>query len=169
MSTERKEQYYWRTKDYVPTSYKPTDLAYFAGIIDGEGCFFINKLSKSGWYRGVLKIDNTDKGLSDWLDAVFTGTCSSHNRWTSKRAFERTIYTWVSSGDLLLNLCEQVLPYLVIKKKHCENMIKFRQTFCNRTGNKPVAEHFLAIRQECLEASRKLNSRYHLHPLKGNL
>ena len=83
--------------------------------------------------------------------------------------FERQIFSWVSAGDRLLNLCEQVLPYLVIKKTHCENMIKFRQTYSNRTGNKPVPDDIKAIRQECLEASRKLNSRYHQHPLKGNL
>ena len=41
-----RRQYYKRSKDYVPTSYKSTDLAYMAGIVDGEGCFYIGKVPK---------------------------------------------------------------------------------------------------------------------------
>jgi hypothetical protein len=168
MSKERTRQYYWRSKDYVPTVYKEIDLAYFAGIIDGEGCFCMYKCPQ-GYIRGCLKIDNTDKKLIDWIEDTFTGYSSSLTRATSSKKYTRDIFSWVSTGDHLLDISEQVLPYLVIKKAHCENMIKFRQSCSTRTGNKPIAENILAIRQACLEASRKLNSRYHLHPLKGNL
>jgi hypothetical protein len=167
--TKRRNEYYRRPIDYVPVPWKPTDLAYLAGIIDGEGCFFINKLKTEGYHRGVLQVVNTDKTLIDWIDSVFPGTATGHNRYTSSRKFERIIYSWTSSGDRLLNICEQVLPYLVIKKKHCENMIEFRQTFLGRNSTAKVPEELIARRQVCLEVSRKLNTRFHLHPLKGNV
>jgi len=168
-------KYYKRSKDFAAQIYNPLHLSYMAGIIDGEGCFFINKLPKKegdGYktehYRGILKIDNTDVRLLDWIDKVFSGTNSARCRSTSSRKFEREVFTWVASGDRLLDLCEQVLPYLVIKKDHCENMINFRKTYTNQIGSNKLSEETILIRQECLEKSRKLNSRWHLHPLKQN-
>jgi hypothetical protein len=170
-----RRKYYRRSKDYVAQIYKPTDLAYMAGIVDGEGCFWIGKIPKKvgdGYvgehYRGLLKIDNTDSKLPEWIDEVFSGTASARCRSTSSRKFEREIFTWNATGDRLLDLCEQILPYLVIKKAHCENMIKFRKSYQGITSGKAIPEDILQMRQECLEVSRKLNSRWHLHPLKHN-
>jgi hypothetical protein len=170
-----RRQYYKRSKDFVPTAYKQTDLAYMAGLVDGEGCFFISKVPKkegdgyvSEHFRGLLKIDNTEKMLIDWLDSAFSGTCSAKTRVTSSRNFEREVFSWVATGDRLLDLCEQILPYLTIKKKHCENMIKFRKSYTGRLGSNKISEESLIIRQQCMEESRKLNSRFHLHPLKEN-
>jgi hypothetical protein len=172
---KERRQYYRRSKDYVPTEYRPVDLAYMAGIIDGEGCFFMAKLPKktgdgyvSEHYRGLLKIDNTDVRLLDWIDSVFSGTASARCRSTSSRQFEREVFTWTATGDRLLDLCEQILPYLVIKKEQCLLMIKFRKTYTTQLGSNKVSSEALAIRQECLEAIRKLNSRWHLHPMKHN-
>lgn len=172
---KQRRKYYKRSKDYVPTNYRPIDLAYMAGIIDGEGCFWIGLIPKksgdgyaTSHYRGLLKIDNTDISLIDWIDTVFSGTCSARTRCTSSRKFERPVFTWNATGDRLLDMCEQILPYLVIKKQHCENMIKFRKTYTARHGSNKLSDEILTIRQNCLEVSRKLNSRWHLHPLKHN-
>jgi hypothetical protein len=173
---ERRTKYYKRSKDYIPQPYKPTDLAYMAGIVDGEGCFYIGKKPKiegdgyvSEHFTGLLKIDNTDSKLIDWLDTTFSGTCSAQCRTTSSRKFERDIFTWVATGDRLLDICEQFLPYLVIKKTHCEIMINFRKTYTTKLGSHVLSKETIATRQSLLEDIRKLNSRWHLHPLKGNL
>jgi hypothetical protein len=172
---KERRKYYKRSKDYVPTVYKPTDLAYMAGLVDGEGCFFMCKLPKKkgdGYvtehYRGLLKIDNTDPSLLDWIDETFSGTASARCRFTSSRKFERQVFTWTATGDRLLDLCEQILPYLTIKKKQCLLMIKFRKTYTAKLGSNKLSEEAIAIRQICLEDIRKLNSRWHLHPLKHN-
>mgnify|MGYP001597959611 CR=1 FL=1 len=168
----RRNAYYRRPENYVAVPYKAEHLAYLAGIIDGEGCFWIGKLKQKErplpQWRGLLKIDNTDKKLFEWIDQYFGGTSSARTRSTSSRKFEREIHTWTFTGDRLMNICEQVLPYLVIKKEHCENMIKFRKTFNHKLGTWQVSDETNKIRQECLEASRKLNSRWYLHPLKHN-
>jgi hypothetical protein len=171
-----RRKYYKRSEDFVPKIYKPVDLAYMAGIIDGDGCFWIGKVAKNrtdGYvndhYRGLLKIDNTNINLIDWLNEAFSGTNSSVNRATSTKKFTREVYSWIATGDRLLDLCEQILPYLVLKKEHCQVMIKFRKSYTGRLGSTKVSEESLAIRKECLEEIRKLNSRWHLHPLKHNL
>lgn len=163
-------------KQYIFKRFAPLDLAYLAGIIDGEGCFHMCVLSKNpndGYinphYRGVLKVSNTDETLIIWLKETFAGTESACTRATSSKKFERMVFDWIVTGFRLLDLCEQVLPYLIIKKKHCENMIKFKNTYPRvktGRGKKILTKDILDLRQNCLIESRKLNSRFHLHPLK---
>ena len=169
-----KRKYYKRALDYIPTIYQTTDLAYMAGIVDGEGCFYIGLIPKksgdgyvTAHYRGLLKIDNTCHDLIDWLDAVFSGTASAVTRTTSSRKFEREVFSWVATGDRLLDVCEQILPYLVIKKRQCEIMIKFRKSYTEQLGSHKLSQESLDIRQACFEEVRKLNSRFHLHPMKS--
>lgn len=166
---------YRRPQDYVPRQYSPTDLAYMAGIVDGEGCFWIGELPRklgdgyvSQHYRGILKISNTDKMLIDWLVKTFDGTQSAQTKYQPKGKFERLVFEWVATGDRLLDIAELLLPYLIIKKEHCENMIKFRKTYNKRLGSTVIDQNDLAIRRECLLVSRSLNSRFHNHPLKQN-
>jgi hypothetical protein len=170
-----RRSYYKRSEEFVPKVYNSTDLAYMAGIIDGEGCFYIGKVAPnradgyvSDHYRGLLKIDNTDHKLIDWLNTVFSGSNSAANRATSSKKFTRDVYSWIATGDRLLDLCEQILPYLVIKKQHCLVMIKFRKSYTTRLGSTKVSPEALEIRKLCLEEIRQLNSRWHLHPLKQN-
>lgn len=173
MQTMRKKCYR-RSDQNIIQEYSPIQLAYMAGIIDGEGCFHIGQANTN--YKGkitrhhrcCLKIDNTEEILITWILDTFKGLNSARNRWTSKRKYERTIHTWVATGDRLRDLCEQILPYLVVKKRHCENIIKFQSTFTNKIGqHTPPSTEAIAIREACLLESRKLNSRWHEHPLKN--
>lgn len=162
-------------KPYVFKEFAPLHLAYLAGIIDGEGCFHISILTGKAYdgylndhFRGVLKVSNTDKSLIDWLLDNFSGTESAATRSTSSKKFEREIFDWIVTGFRLHDLCEQVLPYLVIKKCHCENMIRFRTTYPRipvGRGNKTLSEEVLCLRKECWEVARHLNSRFHLKKL----
>ena len=169
-----RKKYYRRSPEFQPKQHDPIKLAYLAGIIDGEGCLYIGQATSARngkiirHHRCCLKVDSTDQILIDWLIDNFDGLNSAHTRWTSKKKYEREVHTWVVTGDKLLELCEQILPYLVIKKAHCENIIKFRKTFTNKIGQhtKP-SEEALQIREECLKVSRQLNSRWHNHPLKN--
>lgn len=168
-----RKKYYKRSEDFVPKIYEPADLAYMAGIVDGEGCFYIGLIPKKAGdgyinehYRGLLKISNTCENLIDWLCKTFNGTNSATTRTTSSKKYTRDIYDWIATGDRLLDVCEQILPYLLLKKRHCEIMIQFRKTYTEQIGSHKVSEENLQIRNNCLGKIRKLNSRFHLHPLK---
>ena len=168
---KQKRKYYKRCAEYVPRIYNPLDLAYLAGIIDGEGCFYIGKVPinngyKSEHYRSLLTVTNTDSRLIDWILSTFDGTETTTQRIKPTQKYQRMLFSWTSTGDRLRDLCEQILPYLVIKKEHCEIMIKFRKTFIARMGNNQLSPEILAIRQQLLIDIRQLNSRFHDHPLK---
>jgi len=174
MEIKQRRKYYKRSEDYVPRLYKPTDLAYMAGIIDGEGCFYIGIVPKkkgdgyiSEHYRGLLKIDNTEYVLIDWLNQTFSGTNSAATRTTSSKLFVREVFSWIATGDRLLDLCEQVLPYLTIKRRQCQIMINFRKTYTAKLGSNKLSQENLDIRQFCYGEIRQLNSRFHLHPMRN--
>jgi hypothetical protein len=175
MKEVKKRQYNRRCDvNYVPKEHNPEDLAYLAGIIDGEGCFFIGKLPvteaskyKTEHYRGLLKIETCSLILHQWLLDTFSGTESTAMRKVKPHLHKQATYAWVATGDRLLNLCELVLPFLRIKKRHCEIMIKFRKTYeGKRLGDCRLSPETLAQRDALLREIRPLNSKYHLHPLK---
>jgi hypothetical protein len=158
---------------YVPTVHKPLDLAYLAGIVDGEGCFHACKLKnkpgdgyKNGHYRCVLKISNTDVRLFHWLQETFKGTCSAAFKETRDHLFKRACYEWVVTGHRLLDLCKQILPYLIIKKRHCELTIKFRETFPQALGrgNREISREEQVLREDCIAEIKKLNARVRTIP-----
>lgn len=150
----------------------PLHLAYMAGLIDGEGCFFIGKYKcNSGCgitFHTILNITSADQILVQWTYDHFGGNGDSRVRWTSKRAFERPIYRWIISGDHLTKLCELLIPFLVLKKRHAEVMLEMRKTYKAGVGrgNTKVSPEEWEKRDELMRQLRQLNSRYHNHALK---
>ena len=96
-----------------------TDLAYLAGIVDGEGCITITENMKGGrnYYRLVLDITNTSYDLMQWLEDTFSHTI----RTSYYRSTNRTdMYGWTASGNQAQDLLRLILPYLIIKKPQAE-------------------------------------------------
>jgi hypothetical protein len=152
------------------------DLAYLAGFVDGEGCFFIGlfgtKPNKYGKiyanYHTLLKISNTDLDIMKWIQITFGATFEERKKETRKSKIERPTYNIYITGDLLTNLTQSILPFLKIKKKHAENMLRMRSTYKSNygRGSAKVTDEEKLIRQDCHKVSRVLNSRFHNHPLK---
>ncbi len=63
-------------------SWTEAELAYFAGILDGEGCLSLDnlKVRVSGGHRlyhnPCLRVSNTDARLIAWIQARFPGRVS---------------------------------------------------------------------------------------------
>lgn len=169
-------------REYTSQVYEPMILAYLAGIIDGEGCFTIYKVNPAKYnrfrsiqYRASLTISNTKKELMEWLDKKFANMNHKHKqmrRFSQKnhKIYDRMIYEWTLQGYRLMDLCKQVLPYLVLKKKQCELVIKLRETYGDfHFGNtKCSAPEILAIREEIRLANRVLNAKTVYLPIHTN-
>ena len=144
-----------------------TELAYLAGIIDGEGCFFIGQMpykDKKHWHV-FIKITSCDVCLIDWLKEHFTGCSERRNRWTSKKAFYRPVYSWTMGGETLDYFLPLLEPYFIIKKEHCIVMKEIRKTF-NKGNPVKLTSNVLEKRITLLKEMRKLNSRFHNHAIK---
>jgi hypothetical protein len=131
-----------------------TQLAYLAGIIDGEGTFYIS----NGDHRHRILVVNTDEILIKWLQDNFGGlvykrTSKAHPNWKMK-------YEWLICKTDITILCEALLPFLICKKRQAEVMLKLRKTFYQRKrGAQRVPEELREIRNQCKEEMTKLNHR----------
>jgi hypothetical protein len=92
------------------------DLAYFAGLLDGEGHIGIRKD-----YRITVDIANNSNRMVRWLLGKFNGVV----------CMDGCKFRWFLNGRegvMLLLRCE---PYLVVKKEEAAFAIRF---FLNRRG-----------------------------------
>lgn len=60
-----------------------TDLAYAAGIIDGEGCISLGR--HAGYYQAHVTVEMSDRPVIEWLHATFPST----HIYASLRAMKR--------------------------------------------------------------------------------
>lgn len=97
------------------------ELAYLAGIIDGEGTLTIQHRCPNGrmHFRPYVTISNTSNFLRDWLAARGYNTHLTTN--SSGRPYWRL--NW--SGFGLSEFLPLVAPYLIIKKRHALLILEF--------------------------------------------
>ena len=155
---------------YTPKEYTIAQVAYLAGIIDGEGSIYIGNFSsnpKTGTlhYQTNMEVTNTDKGLIDWLMSNFGGRMNLYTPKQTPKNSRKPVYRWIASGELLTHLCHLLLPFVVIKKRQCEIMIKMRETFektkvkKGKYGANQVSAEILELRKSFFNDMRSLHCR----------
>ena len=130
-----------------------TDLAYLAGLIDGEGTIScsVNK-TKKGFLalQKQLSIFNTNIVLISWITARFSGTV--HSRVRSEKWKEEHQVKWSATEAVII--LELVLPYLVIKREQAEIFIALHKTKSNS-----VSKETHEYRQRLCDRIQELNKR----------
>ena len=99
--------------------------SYLAGIIDGEGCLDIRKMKNDRrYYSARLRVGMVDKEFIEWLRNSFGGSiyCRKQN------GNNRTSYTWQVDAKMTMKILEKIYPYLRLKKKQAEIVMKFWKT-----------------------------------------
>lgn len=107
-------------------------LAYFAGLVDGEGYLGIKKDMIKG--RGVspvfyerMSVASIDKPTIDSFVSFFgVGKIYLHK---PKKLSKRGYWSWEISNKICISVIKQLYPYLKIKKPEADIIIKFRDTF----------------------------------------
>ncbi len=138
-----------------------TDLAYLAGIIDGEGSVSIHSTlarRKFQVYVAQVIVVNSNVPLIDWLHSNFGGMV--HVKPSSKTGFtgKRQCYTWTVTGYTLDKLLPLVLPYMVVKKQQVDAVIEFRGTFGNALRGRDLPDAVKQLRESLCLKVKKLNS-----------
>lgn len=105
----------------IPSS---TDLAYIAGILDGEGTidirpsFTTHKGKKYGPYYIVrLTISNCDMNLMNYLMEKVGGKFYTQRR---DNPNHKDVYKWQIFGKNAIYLLEHLIGYMIIKRQHAE-------------------------------------------------
>lgn len=104
-----------------PLLLSPTEAAYLAGIIDGEGTVF---LARSGKRRTVrLSFYSTCREIVDWAHSRIGGSIVFH---PSRHVQHADGWEWrVHSLSHAARVARAVLPYSIIKCKKLEAMISY--------------------------------------------
>lgn len=106
------------------------DKAYLAGLIDGEGCLHLRKLTfryKEKRYTGyglLLQIAVTYKPILEWCKrTVGGGTLWKREDGRGKR---RTLWSWKIEHSMAEQLLRVIYPYLKIKKEEADIVFQYR-------------------------------------------
>ena len=155
-------------------TYTIAQLAYLAGIIDGEGTISIcDKRVQARKSKGIRKmviriyrarinfsthvtVCNTDPRIMDWLIENFGGSIS-----VSKRQKEnwKIKLTWVMPTKLISTLLEAILPFLILKAEQAKLMIEARKTFDENQRALITSDEIYQRRLEICQMIRNHNQR----------
>jgi len=126
---------------------KLRDLAYFAGIMDSDGCFQIVKkktkyfLKKENrWkeyeiYDPRLAVDQADTRVINWLYGRFGGTVGIAKKGkriaigNSRKIYtEKDLFYWrLNIAKKMIPILKQIIPILKIKKRQAEIVVNIAQ------------------------------------------
>lgn len=116
--------------------YKTEDLAYIAGLIDGEGYIglvkYIEKRRTKNiknrityYYHPVVKLAMCDRDGIDLIDSLFLGNIWFHQR-NEKYKNWKNQWEWQAKGQKRVKeILQAILPYLKVKRKQAELVIDF--------------------------------------------
>ena len=103
-----------------------TNIAYAAGLLDGEGYIGVRPYTSGRSYNGgnftpAVTIANTNFEVMEWLVKNFGGHV---NGWSNKKTGQRRVYHWVigSLADITTFLT-LVKPFVIIKREQLELML----------------------------------------------
>ncbi len=106
-----------------------TTSAYAAGLVDGEGCITIQRISrpKQGYciYQLRVIIANTEHVMLDWLQLHFGGSVQQK---AEKRVNRKDCWMWSIVSHQAELFLEKILPYMVTKKARAKIAIEYRNS-----------------------------------------
>jgi hypothetical protein len=122
------------------------DLAYLAGLVDGEGN--IDAQVKQRQTGVALRISNSNRAVLEWVKQKFGGKiyrkqekCYKHKHWV-----------WILGGKKALPLFKALQPLLKIKAAEVRVAIEMLEYLHSRGGNVREAEnYFRFLRTKALE------------------
>jgi len=138
---------------------KKTDLAYMAGIFDGEGTIVIHTrkyVAKTGRETTQDYLEVCICSIDEWLPRYFMFAFTG-NVYLRKAQTDRTkpVWVWQCSGEKARCFLETLLPFIKLKRMQAELGISFQQIKHAR-GNRDLSDADLVWRQ----AQRLLISSY---------
>ena len=98
------------------------ELAYIAGIVDGEGYIGIYKHPDNYTiYRTIVGVTNTDLKLVDWLHEMLGGNIYEKPSYGKNH---KTQYNWKLNGTHIVDLLKAIRPYLRLKDEQADIILE---------------------------------------------
>lgn len=142
------------------TNMTETELAYTAGIIDGEGTVVIerssdHKSAASIRYRMHLTVCIREKHLCEWLQLRFGGKLYLAVPRSPKHA---DYWMWRVTCAEAVECLSAIRPYLLLKGLQADNAIRFQAEIVP-DRRIVLSDEEMAIREACYLTQKGLNQR----------
>jgi len=146
---------------------KVDELAYYAGLFDGEGCIHIARIhtkKRHLTYQLVCRVSMYSLSVLEDLKSQFGGSiyCEKNHPISNKYGL---LWSWSLFSIGAKNFLSQVQPYLRIKRPQCELALQFQEAKSNRTrtgtwGSNPKTDAELAIEEAQYILMRNLKKEF---------
>lgn len=129
-------------------------IAYAAGLFDGEGTLVIALEKPQRTYRLQVTITNTNKDVIEYTKKLFNGFITTR----PQKGVRKTAYKWVGSAWVGCDFLEAVYPYLIVKKEQAKLGIEFQhRNRIDYNGHK-YSEYERSISDNYKQLISKLNN-----------
>lgn len=135
-----------------------SDLAYAAGIVDGEGCIAIRR-GKHGPHFCQVAVANTSLILCEWLKQRWGGNV--HRKKRNAQHNWKPVYQWRVNNRLAISFLKQVRPYLLIKQAQADLALRL-PSIRQFTKSRPAR-----LTEETVEAREMLKQEMHVLNQRG--
>ena len=157
----------WNDSYTLPPEVSEIDLAYTAGLLDGEGCISISKQKPNGWgrintsHRLFVKITIGQEEVLNHLRELFQiGSIhiQRHKRYNDGYAW------WIASLQAVA-LLRLLYPYLRIKHKEADIAFEFAETYWQRGSSNRLPPKVVQERERLYLKLQKAKPSYKFrHP-----
>jgi len=131
------------------------DLAYMAGLFDGEG--YVGITPYDGKRRHLLRVNITNacRSVLDWIVSVYGGSIYSDGHGKRKEVYQWCMYGADAFGFLL-----DISKYLRIKNSQVEVALEFQVSKHNYHGSGPAHKYWsegeLKFQEQCYDLIKEL-------------
>ena len=125
------------------------ELAYTAGLVDGEGSVAICYDRKQPEYSLQVTVTNTHRETLEWLAEEYGGLVYAKKRYLPRRQ----CYEWRIGAKRAMLFLEDIAPWMRIKTAQVALARKFRGTY----GPKTLTPEVWEIREACYTQMHALN------------
>jgi hypothetical protein len=139
------------------------DLAYAAGIIDGEGSIGITELApgrqrrRSPQFRPYVAVCMTDPVVPLLLADMFGGTVHTY---AGRKPGQKASHHWRLGAQRAAAACEALVPYLRVKHEQAALVVAFyRDSRFQFKQRRALPDREITARREYVAKCRALNAR----------
>lgn len=133
------------------------ELAYLAGLLDGEGCFSFSD-NGANCIRPLVQLIMTDEEIVNWVGSVWGAKVTQFARHRALPHHKPQFRVQVT-GEKAVEFCKSIYPYLKVKKKQAELHIEWMVT-----KSMENAQSRNALRANLKARSHLLNDDRRVHP-----
>jgi len=98
-------------------------LAYIAGLFDGEGCVHIGGRRQNSSYNLEVSLSNTNRDVLFWIQSIFGGYIKEQKK---AKEYHTQCYNWRIVSNQAVLFLESIYPYMRIKLNQADGAIAFQ-------------------------------------------